>query len=65
MALTTSRLEPLKSTKRAAIPLGLIVGYGFMERDYAKLAKGPEAFASIIRARNVDAAPYGLAYQPH
>jgi putative oxidoreductase len=33
-----------------AIPLRLIVGYGFMEHGYAKLARGPEAFANILQA---------------
>src|SRR5262245_53484997 len=33
-----------------AIPLRLIVGYGFMEHGHAKLARGPESFANILRA---------------
>src|SRR5215469_9748273 len=33
-----------------AIPLRLIVGYGFVEHGYAKLARGPEAFADILHA---------------
>jgi putative oxidoreductase len=33
-----------------AIPLRLIVGYGFMEHGYAKLARGPESFANILHA---------------
>lgn len=33
-----------------AIPLRLIVGYGFMEHGYAKLARGPEHFAAILHA---------------
>jgi putative oxidoreductase len=33
-----------------AIPLRLIVGYGFMEHGYAKLARGPESFAAILHA---------------
>jgi putative oxidoreductase len=33
-----------------AIPLRLIVGYGFMEHGYAKLARGPESFATILHA---------------
>ena len=37
----------------APIPLRLIVGYGFMEHSYAKLLKGPMAFASILHALNV------------
>jgi len=35
------------------IPLRLIVGYGFMEHGYAKLARGPESFANILHALNV------------
>jgi putative oxidoreductase len=33
-----------------ALPLRLIVGYGFMEHGYAKLARGPEGFAHILQA---------------
>lgn len=33
-----------------AIPLRLIVGYGFMEHGYAKLARGPDLFAGILGA---------------
>jgi putative oxidoreductase len=33
-----------------AIPLRLIVGYGFCEHGYAKLARGPEHFAAILHA---------------
>jgi putative oxidoreductase len=33
-----------------AIPLRLIVGYGFIEHGYAKLARGPELFAAILHA---------------
>lgn len=35
------------------IPLRLIVGYGFMEHGYAKLARGPEVFAGILAAIGV------------
>jgi putative oxidoreductase len=34
----------------SAIPLRLIVGFGFMEHGYAKLARGPEAFANVLQA---------------
>jgi putative oxidoreductase len=34
----------------AALPLRLIVGYGFMEHGYAKLARGPESFIGILHA---------------
>lgn len=33
-----------------AIPLRLIVGFGFMEHGYAKLARGPEIFTHILQA---------------
>jgi putative oxidoreductase len=33
-----------------AIPLRLIVGFGFMQHGYAKLARGPEFFAGILHA---------------
>jgi putative oxidoreductase len=33
-----------------AVPLRLLVGYGFMEHGYAKLARGPEDFANILHA---------------
>src|SRR5258708_28016507 len=36
-----------------SIPLRLIVGYGFMEHGFAKLAKGPDAFANILQAIGV------------
>jgi putative oxidoreductase len=34
----------------APIPLRLIVGYGFMEHGFAKLARGSDAFATILHA---------------
>jgi putative oxidoreductase len=37
----------------APIPLRLIVRYGFMEHGFAKLARGPEAFANILHAIGV------------
>jgi hypothetical protein len=33
-----------------AIPLRLIVGYGFLEHGYAKLARGPDVFIGILHA---------------
>jgi putative oxidoreductase len=39
----------------APIPLRLIVGYGFMEHGFAKLARGPEAFPAILQALGVPA----------
>lgn len=37
----------------AAIPLRLIVGYGFMEHGIAKILKGPEHFVAILHALGV------------
>jgi putative oxidoreductase len=39
----------------AAVPLRLIVGYGFMAHGYAKLTRGPDAFAAILQAIGVPA----------
>jgi putative oxidoreductase len=39
----------------APIPLRLIVGYGFMEHGFAKLSKGPDAFAAILQTLAVPA----------
>jgi putative oxidoreductase len=45
----------------APVPLRLIVGFGFMEHGYAKLIKGPEAFASILNVLGVPA-PHWMAW---
>jgi putative oxidoreductase len=37
----------------APIRLRLIVGYGFIEHGFAKLARGPQAFATILHAIGV------------
>lgn len=39
----------------APIPLRLIVGYGFMEHGFAKIARGPDSFAAILQALGVPA----------
>src|SRR5258705_1853081 len=39
-----------------AIPLRLIVGFGFLQHGYAKLARGPEDFVNILHAMGVPAA---------
>jgi putative oxidoreductase len=38
-----------------AIPLRVIVGLGFMEHGYAKIARGPEKYASILHSLGVPA----------
>jgi len=45
----------------APIPLRLIVGYGFMEHGFAKLSRGPEAFAVILHTMGVPA-PHLMAW---
>lgn len=45
----------------APIPLRLIVGYGFMEHGFAKLSRGPDAFAAILHAMTVPA-PHLMAW---
>lgn len=44
------RLVPLLPQYWYAIPLRLIVGGGFIEHGYAKLARGPDHFAHILDA---------------
>jgi len=38
-----------------ALPLRLIVGYGFMAHGYAKIVRGPDVFAGILAAIGVPA----------
>jgi len=52
-ASLSSRLSLLVKPSVAAwvpIPLRLIAGYGFMQHGFAKLSRGPEAFAAILHA---------------
>src|ERR1700739_789422 len=43
----------LSLQRYASIPLRAIVGGGFMEHGWAKIAKGPESFAEILQALHV------------
>ena len=64
LAFLGSRLASLASPSLAVwapIPLRLIVGYGFMEHGFAKLSRGPEAFAAILRTMAVPA-PHLMAW---
>lgn len=45
----------------APIPLRLIVGYGFMQHGFAKLSRGPDAFAAILQTIGVPA-PHVMAW---
>jgi putative oxidoreductase len=49
------RAIPSLSPYWYAIPLRLVVGYGFMEHGYAKLARGPQSFIDILSALGVPA----------
>lgn len=51
------RLRDRLSTERwALLPLRLALGFGFAAHGYAKLARGPEAFAGILAAIGTPAA---------
>lgn len=45
----------------APIPLRLIVGGGFMQHGFAKLAKGPDVFAALLVSMSVPA-PHMMAW---
>jgi putative oxidoreductase len=45
--------DQLPMARWAPIPLRLIVGYGFMAHGFAKLSKGPDAFAAILQGIGV------------
>ena len=49
------RLTPAVWAAWYAIPLRFVVGYGFMEHGYAKIARGPEAFTNFLHALGVPA----------
>jgi putative oxidoreductase len=42
--------RPAEASWWAPLPLRLIVGFGFIAHGYAKLVRGPEAFAAILQA---------------
>jgi putative oxidoreductase len=52
----SSHLVPSLREAWYAVPLRLIVGYGFMEHGYAKLARGPDDFSNILHALGMPAA---------
>jgi putative oxidoreductase len=57
-----SIIQTLSAMPRcAAIPLRAIAGGGFIQHGYAKLSKGPEAFAAILQALHVPL-PHFSAY---
>ena len=59
VALDSSSRFPI--ARWAPLPLRLIVGFGFMQHGFAKLARGPEAFATILHAIGVPV-PHFMAW---
>jgi len=54
--MPTSITMQARFSNWAAIPLRLIVGYGFIEHGFAKLLRGPESFTDILHAIGIPAA---------
>jgi putative oxidoreductase len=52
---------PTLTANWSALPLRLIVGYGFLAHGVAKLAKGPDRFVDIVHAIGVPA-PHFMAW---
>ncbi len=48
-----SLLNRFPLARWSPIPLRLIVGYGFMQHGFAKLSRGPDAFAAILQGMGV------------
>jgi putative oxidoreductase len=59
VALDSSSRFPI--ARWAPLPLRLIVGFGFMQHGFAKLARGPDAFATILHVLGVPA-PHFMAW---
>lgn len=54
-------VDRFSAARWAPIPLRLIVGYGFMAHGFAKLFRGPDAFAIILQSIGVPA-PHLMAW---
>ena len=46
-------MERFEIARWAALPMRLVVGYGFMEHGFAKLSRGPDGFAGILQQLSV------------
>ena len=51
----TTHFDVSKFQRWAAIPLRLIVGYGFIAHGYAKVVNGPDHFAAALQGLGVPA----------
>src|SRR5262249_4680796 len=58
VAMSSDFLHGFAIERWPLLPLCLIVGFGFMEHGFAKLAKGPDAFANILQAMGVPGAHF-------
>lgn len=46
-------MQGSKFARYAILPVRLLVGYGFIEHGFAKLARGPDTFAGILQQLGV------------
>ena len=56
--MSTDLLHGFAINRWPLLPLRLIVGFGFLEHGFAKLAKGPDGFANILLAMGVPGAHF-------
>lgn len=54
-AAVTRLRRRLSDERWALLPLRLMIGFGFAAHGYAKLARGPEQFATILAAMGIPA----------
>jgi uncharacterized membrane protein YphA (DoxX/SURF4 family) len=59
--LVTTGFDVSKLQRWAALPLRLIVGYGFIAHGYAKVMNGPDHFAASLHGLGVPA-PHLMAW---
>jgi putative oxidoreductase len=50
---TLDVVDHAQATRWAPLVPRLVVGFGFMQHGYAKLARGPESFTQIVRALGI------------
>ncbi|HEY2499198.1 MAG TPA: DoxX family protein [Candidatus Angelobacter sp.] len=46
-------MQGSKFTRYATLPVRLLIGYGFIEHGFAKLSRGPDAFAGMLQQLGV------------
>ncbi len=51
--MESKRFQRLSGGQWAALLLRIVIGYGFLQHGVAKLLKGPDAFAAILRGIGV------------